>query len=180
MGSPVETAAADLRGWLARLGLPVRAVAALMGVSPQTVDNHVERGAAPRLFLLAAERVERLVTGVPGPDLAPSPAPGHPAVAEAARLMLVASAVDDPADLYDVADIVAGVPALLAGAVADLPQGDRRTVRAVLAEWDAEDAAEDAWRCWRATRLLRRWALSLCAVGGPRARDEAAGEVGAR
>ena len=164
MAVAMETSAADLRGWLARLDVPPEAAASLLGLSRQTLDRYVEQERAPRVVLIAAERVEQEVLGTLGPRLAPPLESGHPKVAEAARLMREAAEVSDPADLYEIEDIVAAVPAMLVDALPDLRLADKRVVRSVLAAMEGEGAEQDAWRAWRSAELLRRLAIMLCAV----------------
>lgn len=109
--------------------------------------------------------VEQQVLGALGPRIAPPLESGHPKVAEAARLMREAAEVSDPADLYEIEDIVAAVPAMLVDALPDLRLADKRVVRGVLAAMEGEGAEQEVWRAWHSAELMRRLAIMLCIVG---------------
>lgn len=162
--SSQTTHRADIKLWLDGFGLPLEAVAVLLGTTARTLGTYARKGAAPRTVLLAMDCLtwsEARLSGLPRltPPLEP-----RPELTEAVRLMKLAAAIDDPSDIYDVPHILRPVPALLVDARKVLRGPARRASVAALDLLKQEHRrGQDAWMDGGLERL-RRIATALAAA----------------
>ena len=135
---------ADIQGWLDAFGMPIEAVAALLGVTDWTLRTYAGEGRAPRPMLLALDRIASMEAPYL-PCLAPSVQP-RPELAEAVRLIRLAASCGDPADVYETATILQPVPGLLADARKSLRGAARKAADQALDLLQAEHRrGPDAW-----------------------------------
>lgn len=156
---------ADIQAWLDGFGLPSEAVAVMLGVADRTLRAYARRGEAPRTVLLALDRLawsEARLCGLPRltPPLEP-----RPELTEAVRLMALAAAIDDPADVYGVPDILRPVPVLLDQARKVLRGAPKKATSLALELLKQECwRGQDAWTSGEGLARLRRMATALAVV----------------
>ncbi|KAA0686222.1 hypothetical protein DS837_11030 [Azospirillum brasilense] len=156
---------ADVAGWVARMGMPMEAVAVLIGVPVTVLRSCAEAGRAPLTVLMALELLElRMAPRAPPPRLAPLPTP-RPELAEPVRLLLLAASVADPVDAHDIPDILGPVPGLL-GQAGPALTGDASRIVAeilvILSELGARSG--DAMMSMAAAARLKRLAFALAVL----------------